>query len=53
MNPAIYVAIFVLLFGILPQQRRMAVKRVRNRRKRADYMTNEMLKNLIGKKCTV
>ena len=53
MNPAIYAAIFVLLFVILPQQRRMAVKRVRNRRKRAGYMTNEMLKNLIGKKCTV
>ena len=49
---AIFFPIFILLFIIQPQQRRIALNSIRRKRE-GIIMTNEIVKKYIGKNCMV
>ena len=55
MNPAlwitIYLPMFIILFIVIPNQRR--AQRLFKKRRRHFKMTNELIKEYIGKKCLV
>lgn len=49
----IYMPIFILLFVIIPNQRRNIMLARLLKKRRGVVMTNELVKRLIGKRCTI
>lgn len=49
---AIYLPVFILLFVILPHQRRIILNKIRKKRGNK-FIVNELIKKYIGKNCIV
>lgn len=49
---AIYLPIIILLFVIIPSQRRNIIKKIRKKRGKR-IMANELIKKYIGKNCVI
>lgn len=50
---AIYLPVFILLFVIIPSQRRNILFARLLKKRRGAAMTNELVKRLVGKRCTI